>query len=185
MRRGESPTHFIDMIPYAIRLSNPLTIMPLAIKNPPKNKKIIGFANDANDVFISATPHSTHKAGPNNDVTGIGTGSLIHQIATNDMIANNLCCAASNPAIGKNHTNSAQIGPTIAPIICRFLSNEELLSIIVMNFYLYCLFSSLPSRTRSARSMTFARAVYSPARNCASTNVNSRLYSFSVNFLFA
>ena len=88
------------------------------------NRNIIGLANEANAVFIGATLQSTHSIGPKREVTGIGTGSVIHQMATRDMMASSLCCAASSPAIGKNQTNNAQIGPNMAPTIWRFLSNE-------------------------------------------------------------
>ena len=38
--------------------------------------------------FIGAMSSTTHSVGPNSDVTGMGTGSVIHQIATSDMMAN-------------------------------------------------------------------------------------------------
>ena len=44
MRRGESPTHFIDMMPYAMRLSSPFTIIPFANRNPPMKRNIMGLA---------------------------------------------------------------------------------------------------------------------------------------------
>ncbi len=83
------------------------------------NRKIIGVAKDANASFIGATPHSTQSIGPNKDVTGIGTGSVIHHIATKAMIANKRCSGASKPAIGENQIAAAQAGPNRAPTICR------------------------------------------------------------------
>ena len=70
-----------------MRLSKPFTIMPLASKKPPKKRKIIGLANAPNALSTGATPRITHSVGPKSEVTGMGTGSVIHQMATNDMIA--------------------------------------------------------------------------------------------------
>ena len=125
MRRGESPTHFIDMMPYAIRLSRPFTIIPFAIKKPPMNRKIIGLAKFANASFTGTTPKITQSVGPRSEVTGMGTGSQIHQNATNVTIASNLCASglSASPAIGINQTHRAQRGPMIAPKIWRFRSN--------------------------------------------------------------
>ena len=100
IRRGESPTHFIDMMPYAIRLSRPFTIIPFAIRNPPMNRKIIGLAKAEKASFTDTTPKITQSVGPISDVTGMGTGSQIHQNATNVTIASSLWASGLNPAIG-------------------------------------------------------------------------------------
>ena len=125
MRRGLSPTHFIDMIPYAIRLSRPLTIIALAMINPPMKRKIIGLAKAANASFIFTTSKTTQSVGPRSDVTGIGIGSVIHHSATSVIMASNLWPSGESPAIGVIQTRIAQIGPQMAPMRRRFRSNEE------------------------------------------------------------
>ena len=71
-----------------MRLSRPFTIIPFANRKPPKNRNIIGLANCSKASFIGAMPSTTHSVGPSIDVTGMGTGSVIHQIATSDITAN-------------------------------------------------------------------------------------------------
>ena len=70
-----------------MRLSNPFTIIALASRKPPMNRKIMGLAKLAKASPIGATPSSTQSVGPNSEVTAIGTGSVIHHIATIDMMA--------------------------------------------------------------------------------------------------
>ena len=55
-----------------MRLSKPLTIMPLASRKPPMKRKIIGLAKLANALPAGATPGVTHNVGPSSDVTGNG-----------------------------------------------------------------------------------------------------------------
>ena len=51
------------------------------------NRKIIGLPKAEKASFIVVMPKTTHSVGPMREVTGMGTGSVIHQIATSDMTA--------------------------------------------------------------------------------------------------
>ena len=84
----------------------------------------MGLAKAANAVFMSATPKSTQSEGPSSEVTGMGTGSVIHQMATSDMMASSVCWAVLIPSMGVSHTSSAHSGPKTAPIMWRLPSNE-------------------------------------------------------------
>ena len=82
-----------------MRLSSPFTIIALAMMKPPMNRNIIGDAKAANASFIFTTPKMTQRVGPMSDVTGIATGSVIHQMATSVMIARSLCASGESPSI--------------------------------------------------------------------------------------
>ena len=73
-----------------MRLSKPLTIIAFAITKPPMNRKIIGLAKAEKASFIFTMPRTTHSVGPMSDVTGIGTGSVIHHKATRVITASRL-----------------------------------------------------------------------------------------------
>ena len=81
-------------------MSSPLTIIPLAIRKPPINRKIIGLAKALKASVTETTPNITQSVGPIRDVTGMGTGSQIHQKATNVTIARSLWASTESPAIG-------------------------------------------------------------------------------------
>ena len=65
-------------------------------------RKIIGFAKALKASVADATPNMTHSVGPSSDVTGMGTGSQIHQKATKVTMASNLCASgfSASPAMG-------------------------------------------------------------------------------------
>ena len=48
---------------------------------------------------IRYAPKMTQRVGPMSDVTGIATGSVIHQMATSVMIARSLCASGESPSI--------------------------------------------------------------------------------------
>ena len=121
--RGLEPTQFLDKSQYAKRLSSPCIIIALAKMNPPINKNIIGLENAAKAADIGIAPVITARVGPISDVTGIGTGSVIHQSATSTIIAKSLCASSVRASIGVKITAIARIGATTKPKVRRFLSN--------------------------------------------------------------
>ena len=64
------------------------------------NRKIIGFAKDLKASVAETTPKMTQRVGPRMEVTGMGTGSQIHQKATNVTMARSLWASGDSPAIG-------------------------------------------------------------------------------------
>ena len=90
--------------------------------NPPMNKNIIGLENAANAAPAGIAPVITAKVGPKSDVTGIGTGSVIHHSATSTIIAKSLCASKVSASIGVSMTAAAKIGPAINPNVRRRLS---------------------------------------------------------------
>ena len=54
------------------------------------NRKIMGFAKALNALVADVTPKITQSTGAIKEVTGIGTGSHIHQNATKVTIARSL-----------------------------------------------------------------------------------------------
>ena len=96
--------------------------MALARMKPPMNRKIIGLANAAKAVPTVTTPVITARVGPISEVTGIGTGSVIHHKATRTMMASSLCAARVSPAIGVMNTRMASNGPPKSPIVRRLRS---------------------------------------------------------------
>ena len=123
IRLGLEPTHLRDSSQYANLLSSPCFIIAFARINPPMNRKIIGFANAAKACFTETTPTTTASVGPMSDVTGIGTGSVIHHKATSTMIARSLCPGIVNASIGVRKTRIARSGPPNNPIVRLFRSN--------------------------------------------------------------
>ena len=83
-----------------MRLSSPFTIMALAIMKPPMKRNIMGLAKGAKASFIFTTPNTTHSVGPMSEVTGMGTGSVIHHRPTRVMMASNLWASGERPAMG-------------------------------------------------------------------------------------
>ena len=124
MRLGLSPTQRIDTMPYEMRRSMPLTVIALAMMKPPMKRKIVGLAKAANASFMVVTPSTTHSVGPKSEVTGMGTGSVIHHRQTSVMMASNLWASGERDGMGVSHTRMAQIGPQMAPNHLRLLSNE-------------------------------------------------------------
>ena len=51
------------------------------------NRNIMGLANCSKASPMGAMPRTTQSVGPNSDVTGMGTGSVIHQMAIIDITA--------------------------------------------------------------------------------------------------
>ena len=97
---------------------------------------IMGLAKAANAVFMSTTPKSTHSVGPSSEVTGMGTGSVIHHIATSAIMESRVCSSAVSPLIGVSHTSTAHSGPSMAPAKWRLLSKELWLpSMLLLMFY--------------------------------------------------
>ena len=94
-----------------MRLSIPFAIIPFASRKPPMKRKIIGLANCVKASSIGAIPNSTQRVGPKIEVTRIGIGSVIHQIATRLITAKRWCAASERPAIGKNQINTAHCEP--------------------------------------------------------------------------
>jgi len=121
--RGLEPTHERDNNQYAKRLSSPCIIIAFAKMNPPMNKNIIGLENAENDALAGIAPVITASVGPSSDVTGIGTGSVIHHSATSTIIAKSLCASKVKASIGVNMTAIARIGATINPKVRRRRSN--------------------------------------------------------------
>ena len=78
-------------------------------------RKIIGLANAAKAVFMGTTPKTTHSVGPTKEVTGMGTGSQIHQIATKDIMASRWWASGDRASIGVNQISNAHRGPKMAP----------------------------------------------------------------------
>ena len=64
------------------------------------NRKIIGLAKALKASVADTTPKMTQRVGPIREVTGMGTGSQIHQKATNVTIARSLWASGDSPAIG-------------------------------------------------------------------------------------
>ena len=93
------------------------------------NRNIIGLAKLSNASFIGAMSSTTHSVGPNSDVTGMGTGSVIHQIATSDMMANIWCADSEIPSIGIIQISRAHSGPSTIPIL--FLNFSNPLSVFI------------------------------------------------------
>ena len=87
------------------------------------NRNIIGLAKLSKASFIGAMSSTTHSVGPNSDVTGMGTGSVIHQIATSDMMANIWCADAEISSIGISQISRAHSGPITIPILFLIFSN--------------------------------------------------------------
>ena len=101
-------------------------------------RKIIGLAKESNAVFIGATPTSTHSVGPSSDVTGMATGSVIHQMATKAMTANSRCCSGVRLSMGVTHINNAHNGPIMAPKMWRLRSKDAscfIVSVIFISFF--------------------------------------------------
>ena len=71
-------------------MSSPWVIMALARMKPPMKRKIMGLAKAAKAVPTGTTPVMTARVGPMSEVTGMGTGSVIHQRATSTMMARSL-----------------------------------------------------------------------------------------------
>ena len=71
------------------------------------------------------TPVITAKVGPISEVTGIGTGSVIHHRATSTIIASNLWASKVTPSIGVIKTNNASIGAPKSPIVRRLRSKAS------------------------------------------------------------
>ena len=68
------------------------------------------------------TPVMTASVGPMRDVTGIGTGSVIHHRATSTMIASSLWPGMVNASIGVRNTRMARSGPPNRPMVRRLRS---------------------------------------------------------------
>ena len=110
-----------------MRRSMPLTVMALAMIKPPINRKMVGLAKAAKASFIVVTPNITQSVGPRSEVTGMGTGSVIHQRHTSVMMASSMWACGDRALTGVSQTRKAQIGPQMAPIHLRRLSNVEVL----------------------------------------------------------
>jgi hypothetical protein len=61
--------------------------MARAMMKLPRKRKMIGSAKGAIAVLTLATPVATQSEAPSRAVAGIGTGSVIHQVMTQPMIA--------------------------------------------------------------------------------------------------
>ena len=86
---------------------------------------MIGLAKFAKASSIGTTSSTTQSVGPNNDVTGMGTGSVIHQMDTNAIMANRWWAGSESPGIGRNQSIIAHNDPIMAPLMRRFLSKES------------------------------------------------------------
>jgi hypothetical protein len=74
----------------------------------------------------------------------MGTGSVIHQIATRDMMANIWCADAEISSIGISQISRAHSGPITIPILFLIFSNP--LSVFI--------FSNHKSQTSNLKSQT-------------------------------
>ena len=85
--------------------------MAVARIKPPMKRKIMGLAKAAKATLTFTTPVTTASVGPISEVTGIGTGSVIHQIATSTMMASSLCASTVRPENGVTNVSTASSGP--------------------------------------------------------------------------
>jgi hypothetical protein len=83
-----------------------------------------GSAKGAKAFFTGTIPVSTAKTGPMREVTGIGTGSVIHHVATKVIIASKTCAAGFSPSIGRQYIIIPSIGPKKKPIVFRLISKR-------------------------------------------------------------
>ena len=90
----------------------------------------MGLAKLEKASLTDATPSTTHRVGPMSEVTGMGTGSVTHQMATSAMMASRWWAEADMALMGMNQMAMAMMGPSSAPMARRFLS-KEFLSLIV------------------------------------------------------
>jgi len=82
MRAGDSPTQRRESTNRAMRRSSLCTRMELAIKNDPRNKKMMGWPNDEKASRAEATPSGTHSAGPSSAVAARGIASVTQNTMT-------------------------------------------------------------------------------------------------------
>ncbi|OGD38796.1 MAG: hypothetical protein A2V45_09445 [Candidatus Aminicenantes bacterium RBG_19FT_COMBO_58_17] len=68
-------------------MSRPWIDMARAIMKLPRKRKMMGSEKCAKPSLTPATPVITQSAAPNNDGTGMGMGSVIHQTMTHPMMA--------------------------------------------------------------------------------------------------
>ena len=107
----------------ANRRSRPWTLMARARMKLPRKRKMVGSAKGARTVLASATPARMHRTAPSRALTGMGTGSPIHQTTIQAMMAARACARARGPGMGMNHKTSASSGPRKRLTLCRQDSN--------------------------------------------------------------
>ena len=76
IRAGRSPTQGRDSTNSAMRRSSPWIDIARAIRNDPRNRKMIGCANGANAALGPATPSGTVSVAPRSAVAGRGIASV-------------------------------------------------------------------------------------------------------------
>ena len=91
---------------------------------PPIKRKIMGLAKAAKAASAFTTPVMTANVGPKRDVTGIGTGSVIHHSATSTIIDSSLCASNVRASIGVIKISNAKSGAPKSPTVLLFLSKD-------------------------------------------------------------
>ena len=101
----------------AIRSCNRCFSNASAIRNPPKNKKIMGFAYEAEASLIFITPNIGNAISGTKAVTGIGTASATHHVIIQAATAKTLFAPGEMNVSGKKlQTIRNNNGPRNNPI---------------------------------------------------------------------
>ena len=82
MRAGEPAMNREPSTPSATRRSSPFTVIARASRKLPRKTKMMGSANGRKTARASATPASTHNAGPSSAVAGMGMASVTQKTMT-------------------------------------------------------------------------------------------------------
>src|SRR5699024_11616334 len=96
IRCGVTP--MTEIIAKAIRWWRFHFSIAIAIKNPPRNKKIISFPYDDTTVLPSRAPVIGSNIIGRSDVTGMGIGSVIHHVAIHKVAARTAFASGFNPS---------------------------------------------------------------------------------------